>query len=186
MAKAQASVSGNEVASGVSRSKKAQSNMSVPIFLTLFAIALWGGCTQLDPKLAEKDRLHSTLGVPLDSEAGAAKLAALQYVSQQIQGPWPLLAPLSPSEIEKVRHLFSHDLISISTIGFRDDKFPATYDKRTGKTAVVIYAPHCEIHGDTALVSAGYTIRHAVLLRCHLSKAAGSWKVESAEETTVD
>jgi hypothetical protein len=161
--------------------------MRFDTILASFCIVVLSSCVNRpDPRIGERNRQYSRLGVPLDSEEGAAKLAVLQFLGQQVEGHWPLLVPLSAEEIKKVQHLFSKELIPISTVGFRRRRDPPTYDEKTGRTGVVVYAHRSEVHGNRALVVGGISGSYAVIVKCHLVKESGSWKVERTEEDHYD
>src|SRR3954468_20779624 len=80
--------------------------IAAPLLLCLM------GCAHLSTTTDTSAPAFTTLGVPLDSEAGQIKLLVIEYLSETMgkNDPQIRFVPLTEAEIQQVRAHFKHNL----------------------------------------------------------------------------
>src|SRR5436190_21659302 len=90
---------GNTSASPMLRSNLSKLCIVAPLLFSLI------GCAPLSPSTDTSSPAFTTLGVPLDSEAGQIKLLVIEYLSETMgkNDPQIRFVPLTEAEIQQLR-----------------------------------------------------------------------------------
>lgn len=126
-----------------------------------------------------------TLGVPLGSEEGSIKLAALKYVAGEVLSNTHLLfLPLSDEEISRVRSCFGHREIR-SAVRAYPSKEQGIRDRVTKEPGVLLIVGPVKMVGNEAEIGAGYVQGTSVTFKLRLCRETGEWKVREAGDELI-